>query len=330
MADAMYTHTHPGYKTNAPARDAAARVSRAGLLLGALGLLASLFVIVRLFGAWHVASRAGSHQISILGVTLAYPSANAEAIVILALAAVGLAVIGLAVLAAAQELAGAIRLGRRLKAARPVQSNGALVIADEVPRAFCAGFFRPRTYISSAALSLLDEPALDAVLAHERHHAERRDPLRLATMRVIARALFFLPTMAELARRQVSLTELGADENAVIAASGDRSALARAMLSFAVPGNGGDGVGVDPTRVDYLLGEPQNWRFPALLCLAAASVLTLIAAVAALAGKVAAGSATLTLPLVSRQPCIVVLAMIPTALALLGGYFAVVHRARTK
>ncbi len=328
MDDLM--HTHPGFEIQRPARIAAARVSRAGLLLGALGLLASLFVIVRLFEAWRVAPRANSHQISILGTTLAYPTANADAIVILALAVVGFVVLGIAVVAATQEIAGARRLRRRLKAAGPVRHNGALIIEDEVPRAFCAGLLRPRTYLSSAALSLLDERALGAVLAHERHHAERRDPLRLATMRVVERASFFLPPLAALARRQRSLAELSADENAVIAASGDRSALARAMLAFSDAGTGGDGVGIDSTRVDHLLGEPQSWRFPALLFLAAASVITLIAAVAVLAGKVAAGSATLALPIVSRQPCIVVLAMIPAAIAMLGGYFVAVHRARSK
>ncbi len=101
-------------------------------------------------------------------------------------------------------------------------------------------------------------------------------------MRVIARALFFLPPLADLARRQLSLAELSADENAVR-------------------------------------------RFPAVLCLIAASVLIVISAVAVLAGRAAAGSATLTLPFASRQPCIVVLAMIPAALALLGGYFATVR-----
>ena len=269
MADVM--QTHPGLATGRPARTAAARVSRAGLLLGALGLLASLFVIVRLFEAWHVAPHAGSHEISILGTTLAYPVGNADAIVILTLAAVGFAVIGIAVVAAGQEIAGALRLRRRLNAAGPVPHDGALIIEDHVPRAFCAGLFRPRTYVSSAAVALLDEQALEAVLAHERHHAERRDPLRLATMRVMAKALFFLPPLAALARRQVSLAELSADEHAVIASCGDRSALARAMLAFSESGSGGDGVGIDATRVDHLLGEPQNWRFPATLCLATAS-----------------------------------------------------------
>ena len=327
MADVM--NAHAGFEMKRPARTAAARVSRAGLLLGGLGLLASLFVIVRLFEAWHVTPRAGSHQISIVGVSLAYPAANADAIVILALAVLGFAAIGIAVVAAVHEITGAVHLSRRLKTARPLERTRALVIEDAVPRAFCAGLLRPRTYVSSAALSLLDDEALDAVLAHERHHAERRDPLRQATVRVITRALFFLPPLTSLARRQLSLAELSADEHAVLATSGGRTALARAMLAFSDSGSDGDGVGIDATRVDHLLGEPQNWRFPAVLCLAAAFALTLIAAVAALAGNVAAGSATLALPVVSRQPCIVVLAMIPAAGALLGGYVATIKRGLT-
>ncbi len=82
--------------------------------------------------------------------------------------------------------------------------------------------------------------------------------------------------------------ERSADENAVDAAAGDRSALARAMLAFSDSGNRDEGVGVDQARVDCRLGDPPSWRFPALLCRAAASI------------------------------------------ALLGGYFAVVHRGRAE
>ncbi len=324
MADVMNIGT--GVVRERPAKAAEARISRAGLLLGALGLATSLFVIVRLFEAWRVAPSTASRRISILGLNLGYPAANADAIVILALAIVGLVVIAIALVAAARELAGSIRLGRRLKATRPEQVKGALVIPDPVPRAFCAGLLAPRIYVSSGALSLLDEAALDAVLAHERHHAERRDPLRFATIRVMSRALFFLPALAELARRQLSLAELSADENAVDAAYGNRSTLARAMLAFGDSGSAADAVGIDPARVDYLIGEPPSWRFPAVLCVAAGSVLALIAAVAVLAGKAAAGSASLTLPFASRQPCVMVLAMIPTAITLLGAHRVVVHR----
>ena len=94
-------------------------------------------------------------------------------------------------------------------------------------------------------------------------------------------------------------------------ATENRSALARAMLSFSDDSESGEVVGIDPARVDHLLGEPPSWRFPALLCLAGLSVIALMTAVAVLAGQVASGSATLAAPFLSSRPCIVVLALIP-------------------
>ncbi len=301
-----------------PAGVAAARVFRAGILIGALGLASSLFVVVRLAETWRVTPHATSHKISVLGQTLSYPTANFAAVAVVFLALLGFAVTMLTMLGAVRELAASIRFGRRMRASDPgLVDEDAFVFADERPRAFCAGLLRPRVYVSSGAVAILDEPALHAVVLHERHHARRRDPLRLATGRVLARALFFIPGLGELTRRQESLAELSADESAVNAGAENRSALARAMLSFCDEAESGETVGIDPARVDSLLGEPPNWRFPALLCLVALSVLALITAFAVLAGQVASGSATLAAPFLSSRPCIVVLAMIPAALSLI-------------
>ncbi|HXO06755.1 MAG TPA: hypothetical protein VN880_01915, partial [Solirubrobacteraceae bacterium] len=68
--------------------------------------------------------------------------------------------------------------------------------------------------------------------------------------------------------------------------------------------------------------------FPGLVCLAAASVLLLLVAIAVLAGRVASGSATLALPFLSHQPCIVVLAAIPAVLGVLGANYR--RRLRTR
>jgi hypothetical protein len=46
-----------------------------------------------------------------------------------------------------------------------------------------------------------------------------------------------------------------------------------------------------------------------------------LVAVAVLAGHVASGSATLALPFLSRQPCIVVLAAIPAVLGVTAAYY---------
>jgi beta-lactamase regulating signal transducer with metallopeptidase domain len=190
-----------------------------------------------------------------------------------------------------------------------------LVIDDEQPRAFCAGLLRPRTCISTGALAVLDDAALAAVLTHEAHHARRRDPLRLAVGRVLSRALFFVPGLTALTRSQRQLAELSADERAAHGAPEGRSALARAMLAFCTSPDSVSEVGIDADRIDHLLGEPPSWRFPAAVCVAALAVIVLVLGVAILAGRSATGSASLAPPLLSAQPCIVVLALIPAGVA---------------
>jgi Zn-dependent protease with chaperone function len=311
-----------------PAALAATRVSVASLLLGALGLASAIFVIERLLESWQVTTRGASHQISIFGQKLSYPTANFDAIVILVLAVLGSAVTVLAVGGAVRELTASRRFLRKLAGQNPQPLHEALVITDPEPRAFCAGLLRPRVYLSTGALSALDDAGLAAVLAHERHHARCRDPLRLAVGRVLARSLFFLPRLGDLLDQQAALAELSADESAVNAAPANRSGLASAMLSFSDAPSSVGSKGIDPARVDFLLGEPTSWRFPALLCLAAGSVLALLIAVSVLAGHLASGSATLAPPFLSHQPCVVVLATIPAVLGVLTAAYR--RRVRTR
>ena len=289
----------------------------AGLLLGVLGLASFVPVFARLLETWRVSAHAVAHHVSILGQTLSYPAANAGALVVLALALLGGIVAAIALCAIGSELRAARRLAHRLAQRDPTPHDGVLVIDDERPAAFCAGLLRPRVYVTTGALARLDASALDAVLVHEREHGRRRDPLRLATSRVIARSLFFLPAVRELGRGQMMLAEVSADESAVSAAAGDRSGLARAMLSFSEDPEAGGSAGVDPARVDYLLGEAHGWRFPALMCAAALTLLAIVVTSATLVGREAAGAATLDPPFLSAQPCVVVLALIPCAAVLI-------------
>jgi hypothetical protein len=294
----------------------ARRVSVAQVVLGGLALACLAVVFVRLVERWRVTPSAASHRIVILGQRLSYPAANVAAIVVLALALLGAAVVLLAIAGIIRELAASRGLTRRLAAARPLPGADAFVIGGERPHAFCAGLTHPRVYLTEGALAILDEQALESVLGHERHHARRRDPLRLAAGRVLAQALFFLPGLGDLTRRREALAEIGADESAVARRPELRSALARAMLSFTEAPDTDAGVGIDPVRVDHLLGEPPRWRFPTLLFLLALGLIALLAGVAALAGREAAGSASLAPPFLSAQPCVVVLALIPAGIVL--------------
>jgi hypothetical protein len=299
------------------------------LVLGVLGLGAFVLVFARLIESWRVSPRAASHHVSIVGYHLSYPVANTGAVIVLALSGLGAVVTAIALYAIGTELRSASRLARRLAGLDPVLEDGVFVIDDDRAEAFCAGFLRPRVYITTGALAQLDESARDAVLTHERHHARCRDPLRLAASRVLARSLFFLPAIRELRQRQQTLVEISADERAVGAAAGGRSALARAMLSFTEASEGGTASGVDPVRVDHLLGEPPRWEFPVLTFAAAAALLVLLATLAILVGREAAGSATLAAPFLSAQPCIVLLALIPSGVGLVAVWLArSVHASR--
>jgi Zn-dependent protease with chaperone function len=296
---------------------ASRRLARAVLLLGVLGVASFGFVFLRLLEAWRVSPRVISHHIVILGLGLSYPVANLAAVIVLALALLGVVVTTRMLFGVAREIAAARRFERWLAARSLQRPDGALVIEDDRPQAFCAGLLRPRVYVTTGALAVLDERALAAVLTHERHHARRRDPLRLVTNRVLARALFFVPALHELGLRQQALAEMSADESAISEAPDNRAALASAMLSFSDSAGGDASVGIDPTRVDYLLGEPPSWRFPALMCVSALLVVALLAAIAELAGREASGAASLAPPFLSAQPCVVVLAVIPALLGLI-------------
>jgi hypothetical protein len=258
----------------------------------------------------------GAHRVTVDGLTLTYPALNAAAGVLLALAVLGAVVLVTAVLEAARQLRASRRFVRRLPVLGPLPSHpGVSLVDDAAPEAFCAGFLRPRVYVSRGALELLSPAELHAVLAHEHHHRRVRDPLRLAGARVLSRALFFLPVLRPLGDRYADLAEVSADSAAVRAAAGGRAALAAALLAFdanAAPGTGG----ISPHRVDSLLGTGPRRRLPAPLLVLAIGTLAGLAVVVWTASRTASASTTLNLPVISSQPCVLVLALVPLAACL--------------
>lgn len=192
----------------------------------------------------------------------------------------------LGLLSAAVAWRGGRSLWRRLRASRrftadlPVVSSlssdpSVSVFHDPIPSAFCAGLLSPRVYVSDGAVDRLAEDELAAVVAHERHHAELRDPLRLMAAAVLADALFFLPAVGHIRDRYAAMAELAADE-AVVAQPGGREALASAMLTFGETPHGSV-VGVSNERVDHLVdGLPMRWRLRASLLAASVAALGLL------------------------------------------------------
>ena len=133
-------------------------------------------------------------------------------------------------------------------------------VASNEPVAFTGGALRPRVWVSRA-LDSLDEEAVTAILAHEAHHARRRDPLRRAVRRSLADVVVVAPVLRWWAEWSAEREELAADRAALRVTS--PSALAGALL---VVGGGGEAValaafdGAADARLAQLLGDPPPAR----------------------------------------------------------------------
>jgi hypothetical protein len=211
--------------------------------------------------------------------------------------------------------------GRRLE--RDLRRLGLLtgpvraqVIDQDYPLAFCIGLLNPRIYVSRAALEILGEHEREAVLAHELHHARRRDPLRLLVARALADGMFFLPALRRLTERYAALAELAADE-AAARAGGGRPALASALLAFDEhPSRAGVGIGRE--RVDRLLGQRPRWEVPVLLVVGAVATLAALVAVTVRIADIT-GYGSIALPALLAQACMLAAAGAPLVLGAIGG-----------
>ncbi len=286
------------------------------MALGAAGLTAATAAVAAAAGSVHH-DQHSAHEVLVFGTRFTYPAVNVAAALLLLLAGLGLVVL----LTAAVSCARQVRAYRYFVNDVPVLGElpghpNVTVIADQTVQAFCAGYLRPRIYISAGAVGMLTPEELDAVLVHEQHHRNARDPLRLAGARILNQALFFLPALSPLSDHYADLAEMRADDTAIRAAAGDRAPLASALLRFdAAAPDGSAGISAD--RVDSLLGVPSHKPLPMALIAASVAALTVVIVLTWRASVVASANTTFNLPLLSSQPCMLLLALIP-AVAFLG------------
>ncbi|MDX6644277.1 MAG: hypothetical protein QOK40_4 [Miltoncostaeaceae bacterium] len=302
-------------------RAQAARLYRLSLSLGGLGLLVVGLGLASAYRALHLGAEAGG-TLSVDGQRFRYPQLNPAGAVVLVLAAIGVIVLALAARSALRQARVHRRLERSLVAwpleDQASQEPGVWIVAEPAPRAFCTGLWRPRIYVTSGALGVLEPDELKAVVAHEACHRSRRDPLRFALAQALGDAAFFLPAVRRLGARYRALAELAADEAAVSACGGDRGPLARALLALAGPlqgaPDGSAGLSLAPERVDGLMGRsPRLPRLAPVVLVSLASALVMGGA-ALEAGRGAAIQTSLRLPLLSGQPCVLMLALLPVLL----------------
>ena len=244
----------------------AARLYRLQLAMIAAGLGIVTFAAAKALGA--IVFEPGSLEGLLAACKTLLPSLGVGEVAALALAGVGVAALALGL----RSLVRQVLATRRYVASLPLTGQEldlagtrCWITADREASAFCAGFVRPRVYLSERALELLAPQELLAVIAHERHHRDRRDPLRILVLRALADALFFLPILKSMTRRYASLIELAADE-AAVAKLTDRKPLAGALLRFGIREPSPAVIAaITPERVDHLAGDPAatRWRLPA-------------------------------------------------------------------
>lgn len=283
--------------------------------LGAVGLAAAITALVLAAGSVHRAS-GDAHEVLIAGQRFTYPAVNVAAAVLLALAALGAVVLAILVRGAFGQMRAYRRFVRGIPVLGPLPGHPTVSVIDEdAPHAFCAGYLRPRIYISRGALELLSAVELEAVLSHEERHRSTRDPLRFACGRVLSQALFFLPALRPLGARYEALAEQKADEAAVRASAGERGPLAAALLAFDAAAPAG-GAGISNERVDWLVGHAPRWRPPSALIAVSLATLCTVVVVVWRASAAASAHTTFNLPVLSSQPCMLVLALLPAAVVL--------------
>jgi Zn-dependent protease with chaperone function len=112
----------------------------------------------------------------------------------------------------ARGLYRSVTTERTLCQAAAPGAHGVRVLPKEQPDAFVIGLLRPKLFASRGLLSM-SQDVQDIVLAHERAHIHRRDPLR----QLVATAFlgFHLPGIAGIIRRRLqAASEMAADAHA--------------------------------------------------------------------------------------------------------------------
>jgi Zn-dependent protease with chaperone function len=158
---------------------------------------------------------------------------------------------------------------RRLRALSPRQPGGFRLVPSREAQAFVLGIARPEVFVSAGLLRGADARALEAVLAHERAHVRRREPLRRL---LAALALsFHLPGIAGALGRALRRAEEASADAEAARALGDRTRIAEALVRFArlrLPAALAAGFQEDGLELrvrEMLAGEPPAQGPPARL-----------------------------------------------------------------
>jgi Zn-dependent protease with chaperone function len=137
------------------------------------------------------------------------------------------------------------------------------VFEDRLPLAFTGGFLKPRVFVSTKLMDVLDEKELRAVILHESHHQESKDPLKGLIVSFLSDFLFFLPVSRFLKKAYSLTAEMTADAHSV-GLKAEPADLAGSLLKVQRLNGSAASWFFDPTteRTRHLLGQPSRIPLP--------------------------------------------------------------------
>ena len=138
-----------------------------------------------------------------------------------------------------------------------------VLFRDRSPLAFSGGFLKPRIFLSTRLMEILDEKELRAVVLHESHHQRSKDPLKGLVVSFISDFLFFLPVSGFLKRTFHLASELTADAHSIRSRSDPLDLVSSLLKVQKVDGPAASWF-FDPTteRAKQLLGQPATIMLP--------------------------------------------------------------------
>ncbi|MDG0792629.1 M56 family metallopeptidase [Cohnella ginsengisoli] len=162
------------------------------------------------------------------------------------------------------------------------------IIRADAPVAMTVGFFRPRIVLSTGLLRMLEPAELAAVVAHERHHLRRRDPLALFALSLGRTALWYVPLLGWAEDKYKTAIEVLADRHAIASSNGGAKELGSALLKLLRQGGPAKVPAASASFADAsvnlrirLLLDPQyspSWRPPLAATSLSLAVLVLMVA----------------------------------------------------
>jgi len=141
--------------------------------------------------------------------------------------------------------------------------ENATVFEDLLPLAFTGGFLKPRVFLSTKLVDILDEKELRAVILHEFHHQKSKDPLKGLAVSFISDFLFFLPVSRFLKKAYHLTSEITADAYSVSSQASPLDLVSSLLKVQRLNGPAASWF-FDPTteRANQLLGQPSRIPLP--------------------------------------------------------------------